>query len=105
MRKNADDRNMRFDVIVVGAGIGGLICGALLSKRGYKVLILEQHYQIGGYCSSFSRRGFIFNTGVENISGLWDKGPATYLLRELGLKREGLFVKKHCQVYFQREDY
>lgn len=82
-----------YDVIIVGAGIGGLTCGALLSKRGYKVLILEQHYQIGGYCSSFSRQGFIFNTGVENISGLWDKGPVTYLLKELGLKREELFVK------------
>ena len=90
-----------YDVIIVGAGIGGLTCGALLSKRGYKVLILEQHYQIGGYCSSFSRQGFIFNTGVENISGLWDKGPVTYLLRELGLKREELFVKNTVRYIFK----
>ena len=90
-----------YDVIIVGAGIGGLTCGALLSKRGYKVLILEQHHQIGGYCSSFSRRGFIFNTGVENISGLWDKGPVTYLLRELGLKREELFVKNTVRYIFK----
>ncbi|RJS74766.1 NAD(P)/FAD-dependent oxidoreductase [Candidatus Bathyarchaeota archaeon] len=90
-----------YDVIIVGAGIGGLTCGALLSKRGYKVLVLEQHYQIGGYCSSFSRRGFIFNTGVENISGLWDKGPITYLLRELGLKSEDLFVKNTIRYIFK----
>jgi len=31
-----------YDVIIIGSGIGGLICGALLSKRGYKVLVLEQ---------------------------------------------------------------
>lgn len=39
-----------YDVIIVGAGIGGLTCGALLSVRGYRVLVLEQHYQVGGYC-------------------------------------------------------
>ncbi len=42
-----------YDVIIVGSGIGGLTCGALLSKRGYRVLVLEQHHQVGGYCSSF----------------------------------------------------
>jgi len=48
-----------YDVIVVGSGIGGLTCGALLSKRGYKVLVLEQHYQVGGYCSSFKNKRFV----------------------------------------------
>ena len=41
-----------YDAIIVGSGIAGLTCGALLSKRGYKALVLEQHYQVGGYCSS-----------------------------------------------------
>mgnify|MGYP001772842583 CR=1 FL=1 len=92
-----------YDVIVVGAGIGGLTCGALLSKRGYKVLVLEQHYQVGGYCSSFSRRGFVFNTGVADVSGLWEKGPITYLLKELGLRKEDLFVKNRARYIFKRE--
>jgi len=87
--KGADE----YDVIIVGSGIGGLTCGALLSKRGYKVLVLEQHYQVGGYCSSFERRGFLFNTGVEDVSGLAERGPITYLLRELGLEKEDLFVR------------
>jgi len=87
--KGADE----YDVIIVGSGIGGLTCGALLSKRGYKVLVLEQHYQVGGYCSSFERRGFVFNTGVEDVSGLAERGPITYLLRELGLEKEDLFVR------------
>jgi all-trans-retinol 13,14-reductase len=82
-----------FDVIIVGSGIAGLTCAALLSKRDYKVLVLEQHFQVGGYCSSFERKGFVFNTGVEDISGLWEKGPLTYLLRELGLPKEDLFVR------------
>jgi len=82
-----------YDVIVVGSGIGGLTCGALLSKRGYKVLVLEQHYQVGGYCSSFTRKGFVFNSGVEAVGGLWERGTVSYLLEELGLKEEDLFVK------------
>ena len=94
-------KNDEYDVIIVGSGIGGLTCGALLSKRGYKVLVLEQHHQVGGYCSSFKRNGFIFNTGVENISGLWEKGPITYLLRELDLSRDDLFVKNNTRIIFK----
>ena len=82
-----------YDVIIVGSGIGGLTCGALLSKRGYKVLILEQHYQVGGYCTSFKRGAFTFTTGVEDVSGLWEKGPINFLLKELGFKKDDLFVK------------
>jgi len=90
-----------YDVIIVGSGIGGLTCGALLSKRGYKVLVLEQHYQVGGYCSSFTRKGFVFNAGVENVSGLWEKGPITYLLEELDLKKDELFVKNRMRYIFK----
>ncbi|MFH1233023.1 MAG: FAD-dependent oxidoreductase, partial [Patescibacteria group bacterium] len=82
-----------YDVIIIGSGMGGLTCSALLSKRGYKVLVLEQHYQVGGYCSSFKRGDFIFNTGVIDVSGLWEKGPLTYLLKETDLKKEDFFVK------------
>ncbi|RSN67748.1 FAD-dependent oxidoreductase [Candidatus Korarchaeum cryptofilum] len=90
-----------YDVIIVGSGIGGLTCGALLSKRGYRVLVLEQYYQVGGYCSSFRRKGFVFNSGVEDVSGLWEKGPITYLLRELGLKKDDLFVKNSRMFIFR----
>ena len=92
-----------YDVIIVGSGIGGLVCGALLSKRGYKVLVLEQHYQVGGYCSSFKRDGFTFNVGVSDVSGLWERGPITYLLNELGLKPEELFVKNRMRYIFRGE--
>lgn len=41
-----------YDVIIVGAGIGGLTGGALLAKRGYKTLLLECNHLLGGFCSS-----------------------------------------------------
>ncbi|MCD6513609.1 MAG: NAD(P)/FAD-dependent oxidoreductase [Candidatus Odinarchaeota archaeon] len=82
-----------YDAIIIGSGIGGLTAGALLSKEGYKVLVLEQHYVVGGYCSSFRRKGFIFNAGVEDVSGLWEKGPVNYLLNTLGLERDNLFIR------------
>jgi len=90
-----------FDVAIVGAGIGGLACGALLAKRGYRVLVLEQHSQVGGYCSSFSRRGFTFNAGVEDISGLWEGGPVNRLLRELGLEPQDYFVRNRVRYIFK----
>jgi len=88
-----------YDVIIIGSGIGGLTCGALLSKRGYKVLVLEQHSQVGGYCSSFKRKGFILNSGVIDVSGLWKRGPITYLLKELGLNKDDFFVKNIARKY------
>lgn len=99
--KKAEDE---YDVIIVGSGIGGLTCGALLSKRGYKVLVLEQHYMIGGYCSSFQRKRFVFNTGVGDVSGLWEKGPITFLLKELGLKKDDLFVKNRIRYIFKGKE-
>ncbi len=82
-----------YDVIIVGAGIGGLSCGALLARRGLRVLVIEQHHKVGGYCTSFQRKGFVFDGGVEAISGLGEKGPVRYLFRELGLSPEEFFIR------------
>ncbi|MBC7326463.1 MAG: NAD(P)/FAD-dependent oxidoreductase [Moorella sp. (in: Bacteria)] len=82
-----------YDVIIVGAGIGGLSCGALLARRGLRVLVIEQHHKIGGYCTSFQRKGFVFDGGVEAISGLGEKGPVRCLFRELGLDPEEFFIR------------
>ncbi|CEG11440.1 putative all-trans-retinol 13,14-reductase [groundwater metagenome] len=90
-----------YDVIIIGSGIGGLTCGALLSKKGYKVLIVEQHYQVGGYFSSFQRNGFVFTAGVEDVSGLWENGPVTNLLNELNLNKGDLFVKTRKRYIFK----
>ena len=81
-----------YDAIVVGSGLGGLACAALLSNRGYKVLVLEHHYQVGGYAGSFKRHGFIFNNGAGLITGLWENGPLDRLAKEAGLKTDDFFM-------------
>jgi phytoene dehydrogenase-like protein len=82
------------DVIAVGAGVGGLTAGALLAHRGLRVLVAEQHYLPGGYCTSWPRlvrRGdqrlrYVFDAGVHDVSGLGPRGPVRNLLRQLDLE-------------------
>jgi all-trans-retinol 13,14-reductase len=56
-----------YDAIVIGSGIGGLSCAALLSKQGWKVCVLEQHYTAGGYTHSYERHGYEWDPGVHYI--------------------------------------
>ena len=58
------------DVIVIGSGIGGLSCGAYLSKVGKKVLVLEQHYIAGGCCHVFDEKGVEHETGIHYIGNI-----------------------------------
>lgn len=55
----------RYDAVIIGAGIGGLICANLLAREGLSVLLVEQHYMVGGYCSTFKRRGFVFDASTH----------------------------------------
>lgn len=54
-----------YDAVVIGAGIGGLLCANLLSRTGLRVLLVEQHYMVGGYCSTFKRKGFLFDAATH----------------------------------------
>lgn len=56
-----------YDVIVIGSGIGGLTCAALLSKLGKKVLVLEKHYVAGGFTHTFYRKGYEWDVGLHYI--------------------------------------
>ena len=56
-----------YDVIVIGAGLGGLTSGALLAHQGRKVLVLEQSSRVGGCCSTFEKDGYHFDVGASIV--------------------------------------
>lgn len=58
-----------YDVIVVGAGMGGLTTAALLANDGLRVLILEAAHVTGGCSSSFKRKGYVFESGATTLTG------------------------------------
>jgi len=63
-----------YDVIVIGAGIGGLSAAALLAKAGKSVLLVERHDRPGGYAHGFRRRDYHFDSGVHLVSGCGTQG-------------------------------
>ena len=57
----------KYEAIIIGSGIGGLAAGAMLSKEGQKVLILERHYTPGGFTHIFKRKGYEWDVGIHYI--------------------------------------
>jgi len=66
--------NSIYDVVIIGAGIGGLVCGCYLAQAGMKVLIAEQHSKPGGYCTSFRRKGITFDAAAHSFGGFRKDG-------------------------------
>ncbi|NIM96276.1 MAG: FAD-dependent oxidoreductase [Anaerolineales bacterium] len=59
-----------YDVIVIGAGLGGLSAATMLAKNGLSVLLLERHSVPGGYATSFVRGRFEFEVALHELSGI-----------------------------------
>lgn len=73
------------DVIIIGGGLGGLFCGAILAKEGYKVDVFEKNARIGGGLQSFVRSGERFDTGMHILGGFTENGSVSKLCRYLGI--------------------
>jgi phytoene desaturase len=85
-RALSGDPKPSYDAVVIGAGIGGLVCANLLAKSGLRVLLTEQHYMVGGYCSTFKRGGFTFDAGTHFYPLLGNPETITgSLLEQLGV--------------------
>lgn len=74
-----------YDVIVIGAGIGGLVCGCYLVKAGRRVVIFEKNVHPGGCCTSFTREGFRFDSAAHTLGGMSPNGPIGKILKDLGI--------------------
>lgn len=73
----------KYDVVIIGAGIGGLVCGCYLAKAGMKVLIVEKNNKPGGYCSSLNVNDFIFD--ISALQSCREDNEFGKIIRELGI--------------------
>jgi all-trans-retinol 13,14-reductase len=60
----------KYDIVIIGSGFGGLICGYILSKNGFSVGIFEKHFQVGGCLQTFKRKEITFDTGMHYIGSM-----------------------------------
>jgi phytoene dehydrogenase-like protein len=90
-----------YDAIVIGAGIGGLFCANMLARGGMTVLLVERHYMLGGFCSTFRRKGFIFDAATHFYPLLGNPTTMTgKLLKELEIPTEWVKMDPVDQFHF-----
>lgn len=71
--------------LIIGGGFGGLVTGALLSREGFRVRVLEKNTTIGGGLQSFTRKGVYFETGMHILGGLAEGGSVRRIFEYLGI--------------------
>ncbi len=92
------------EVIVIGAGIGGLTAGALLARYGYDVTIYDQAILPGGCASTFQRKGFTFDVGATQVAGLEEGGIHHRIFKELDIELpSGTECDPACAVFLPQE--
>nr|QIW94442.1 carotene synthesis related protein [Dunaliella salina] len=81
-------RSHETEIVVIGSGIGGLCCAAMLAKYGHKVTVAESHYTPGGAAHSYQNKGYHFESGPSLYSGMTGKGkeanPLGHVLQAIG---------------------
>jgi all-trans-retinol 13,14-reductase len=78
----------QFDVVIIGAGLGGLLCGNILSREGFNVCIVEKNHKLGGSLQTFGRKGCIFNTGLNYTESLDNGQVLNQYFRYFGLMKD-----------------
>lgn len=71
--------------VIIGGGLGGLFCGALLAKQGVQVTVLEKNTIAGGGLQCFKRNGVSYETGMHVICGFQEGGALNRICRYLGI--------------------
>ncbi|OFY62985.1 MAG: hypothetical protein A2V64_00040 [Bacteroidetes bacterium RBG_13_43_22] len=84
---------MKYDIIIIGAGLGGLAAGAKLSKEGKKVLLIEQHSKPGGCATTFKRGDYILEVGLHEMDGPSPRDMKTRIFNDLDVFNNVEFIK------------
>jgi len=83
----------KYDVVIIGSGLGGLVSSIILAKEGYRVCVLEKNNQFGGNLQTFVRDKTIFDTGIHYIGGLSEGQNLYKYFKYLGIM-DDLNLKK-----------
>ena len=76
---------MSKSVLIIGAGLGGLLCGQLLVRKGLSVTVLEADTEPGGILHGFTWEGARCDRGFHSVGGLAPGEPLEKIFRPLGL--------------------
>jgi all-trans-retinol 13,14-reductase len=103
-----------YDAIVIGSGIGGLACACALTRTGYRVLVLEQHFAAGGLTQTFSREGFTWDVGMHYLGEMGEGQAARTVLdwlsggaiefRSMGPVYETMHFPQGFEIQFARPE-
>ena len=86
----------KYDLIVIGAGNGGLMTACRASKMGLRTLVIERHNLPGGAASSFVRGRFEFEASLHEMPDLGEgemRGDLGRIFDELGIKVDMVSIK------------
>lgn len=76
---------VQYDIVIIGSGMGGLVCADILGREGYKVCVLEKNRQVGGSLQTYVRDKVIFDSGVHYLGGLSEGQNLYQVFKYLGL--------------------
>lgn len=85
--------DMKFDIVVIGGGLGGLTAGAKLAREGKSVLLIEQHSKPGGCATTFRRHNFTLEVGLHEMDGPSPRDMKNRIFTELEVFGNVEFIK------------
>ncbi len=96
-RPQAEPRSDAYDVVVIGAGLGGLSAGAALARLGKSVLVVERQGGAGGYAHVFERNGYLFDPAIHYTSQGNEGELLDVYLKLLGVRDRLTFVHSEIE--------
>jgi phytoene dehydrogenase-like protein len=79
-------------IIIIGAGFAGLAAGIYARLNGYRTQIFEMHSQPGGLCTSWKRKGYIFDGCIHWLVGSSPRSGMHDMWEETGISRNRKFI-------------
>jgi phytoene dehydrogenase-like protein len=82
-------------ILIIGAGVAGLTAGIYARRSGFDVTIVERHSMVGGMCTSWKRKGYLFEGAMHWMTGSSPKTEAYRLWRDTGALNDDVAVWTH----------